>query len=138
MFTENLIACVSARECLLLPLIHNTKQKREIRKIFEQIKNPASGLYGHHGDEIDSAIDDAQDQFKKKLLYVEQFKSHNGILKNSLYYLPTAIQNKLRQRENRRYFADINNLLKYILLYSSRPDNQNKSQANLYIQKIRI
>ena len=115
-----------------------TKQKREIRKIFEQIKNPASGLYGHHGDEIDSAIDDAQDQFKKKLLYVEQFKSHNGILKNSLYYLPTAIQNKLRQRENRRYFADINNLLKYILLYSSRPDNQNKSQANLYIQKIRI
>jgi len=114
-----------------------TKQKQIIIHHLNWFKSPDSELYGSLGNDMDSAIDRAADQFKSKLELIERFKSHNGILKNSVYYLPTAIEHNQLDLGNGIYHADMNHLLREILLFNSRPNEKNKSKAYLYIEELK-
>ena len=113
-----------------------TGQKQDIENILVWFKGSKAGLYGKISDDLDAAIEYSNDSFDKKIALVERFKSHNGILKNSLYYLPTAIANHQTNGINRQYDHDLDKLLREILLFNSRPSEHNKTKANFYISKI--
>jgi len=114
-----------------------TSQKQAIENILLWIKNTQSGLYNEFGNDLDNAIDSSEEQFDKKIVLVERFKSHNGILKNSLYYLPTAIAKNQNNERNGQYDNDLNQLLRDVLLFTSRPNDQNKLKAYFFIRKIK-
>ena len=112
-------------------------QNRKIKNHIVRLKNTESGLYAHRDSDTYKAINEAEDQFKNKLLLVEKFKSHNGVLKNSLYYLPTAVQNGLQNPDNINFYSDLSHLLRTILLFNTRPTSEYMSQANMYIEKVK-
>jgi len=113
-----------------------TKQNQTIKRNLSWFKNAESELYGTLGKDIDLAIEETEQYFETKMALIERFKSQNGILKNSLYYLPTAIENSQKDLVYGVYHSDLNHLLREILLFNSRPSEKNKSEANLLANKL--
>jgi len=113
-----------------------SNQKQNIRKLLQWLKSQQLGLYGGRSEEIDHAIDEVEEHFLNKMQLIEKFKSHNGILKNSLYYLPTVIKNTQNNILDNSYYADMNILLREILLFNSRPTEQDMTQAKEFIEKL--
>ena len=114
-----------------------TKYKRNIRNHLDWFKSSDSGIYGAHGNDLDNAIQDAADYFEDKFLLTERFKSHNGLLKNSLHYLPTAIKINQGNEENATNQSDLDQLLGEVLVFNSRPNEQNKIAASKLMVKLR-
>jgi len=114
-----------------------TEHNKKISMYIDWLKSRETGLYGHLGNSFDKALEDTESTFISKMALVEKFKSHNGILKNSLYYLPTAIENNQKDLRLGLYHADLNLLLREILLFNSRPNLRNKAKAIAHIKTIK-
>ena len=111
-----------------------TNLNKQIRDKLQWFKNEGSGIYGEFGADLDEAIDNTSSHFQTKMDLIERFKSYNGILKNSMYYLPTAIENNQRKFSNSPNYNDMNHLLREILLFNTWPNDENKSVASMYIE----
>jgi len=112
-------------------------QSRKIKNRLDRLKYTHPELHSQQSTDIVRAINEAEEQFESKLLLVERFKSHNGVLKNSLYYLPTAVQDSLKNSDNKIFYSDLSHLLRTILLFNTRPTDQYMDQATMYIEKIK-
>jgi len=110
-----------------------TQQNKRINSHLDWFRSEASGLYNEYGEDLDNAIDETERHFSEKMELIERFKSHNGILKNSMYYLPTAVEKSQRTSTSSTFNTDLNHLLREILLFNTWPNDQNKSIASMYI-----
>ena len=113
-----------------------TKQNKKITYYLDWLKSEDSGLYGELSSELNKAIDTAEKDFNTKIELIERFKSHNGILKNSMYYLPRAIASSQQDLDTTTYNSDLNHLLREILLFNSWPNQLNEDIASMYIAKL--
>ena len=114
-----------------------TRYRQRILEHLRWFKNAHSGVYGAYGQDLDEAIDETTKHFVEKLQLTERFKSHNGLLKNSLHYLPLAIKNSLKNDDDTMYQSDLDTLLREVLLYNSSLSDRNKDNATNLIQKIK-
>lgn len=114
-----------------------TQQNIKIKNHLDWFKSEESGLREEFGVDLDEAIDDTEIHFINKIALVEKFKSHNGILKNSVYYLPIAIEKSQRNSSDGPYHSDMNHLLREILLFNTWPNDQNKAIASMYIDVLK-
>ena len=114
-----------------------TEYKRKILDHLDWFKDPDSGIYGAYGIDLDNAIQETGKNFDNKIALTERFKSHNGLLKNSLHYLPTAIKLNQDNKENAPYQPDLDKLLGEVLVFNSSPNEQNKFTAGELIEKLR-
>ena len=114
-----------------------TRYRQRILEHLRWFKNADSGVYGAYGQDLDEAIDETAKYFVEKLQLTERFKSHNGLLKNSLHYLPLAIKNSLKNDDYTMYKSDLDTLLREVLLYNSSLNDRNKDNATNLIEKIR-
>jgi len=110
-----------------------TQQNKIIKGYMDWLQSEDSGIYGELSTDMDKAIDDTALYFTTKEALIEKFKSHNGILKNSMYYLPNAIEKSQRISSQSANHGDMNHLLREILLFNTWPNDQNKSIAAMYI-----
>ncbi len=112
-------------------------QNKKIKNHLKRLKKLYPELHGQHIADFGKAINHAKEQLESKLLLTERFKSHNGVLKNSLYYMPTAVENSLQKADNKIFYSDLSHLLRTILLFNTRPTDQYRDQATMFIEKIK-
>jgi len=115
-----------------------------LEQLTEQAAHMTSAFEQNEGN-AKSAIDAFRTAMHSKTELVEQFKSHNSILRNSLTFLPTAAEDVQRQIGQaasskaadrvalQRLSEDINRLLLQTLVYSQSPsaDRAAAIQADL-------
>ncbi len=106
-----------------------TRQTQAIERILKWLVSSESGIYNTHGQDLDQTINQATDAFFQKKSLMERFQSHNGILKNSLYYFPTVVQNFKLDSNNTSTDELVDRLFKEILLFHVRSDEKNATQA---------
>ncbi len=114
-----------------------TEHNNIIINIISWLKSEKLELYGNLNFDFNSAVDQTEHVFLNKMALIEKFKSHNGILKNSLYYLPTAIDLILSDPNYARYHTDLNLLLREILLFNSKATESNRTAASAKIEKLK-
>ncbi len=114
-----------------------TRLKSGIREYLTWFKSEEPKLYGIVDVELDAIIDRAESNFEKKFSLIEKFKSHNGILKNSLYYIPTAVDNLQKQSSLSSYHQNADKLLQEVLLFNSRLNPKNKELGENIIEEFR-
>ncbi|OIO69937.1 MAG: hypothetical protein AUJ57_08680 [Zetaproteobacteria bacterium CG1_02_53_45] len=73
--------------------------------------------------------------FTEKFRLIEQFKSHGGILRNSLRYLPGAVNN-LAGHENHQLKDDLRKMMEMILVYNLSPDPEMRKQIILRMEQV--
>lgn len=61
-----------------------------LKSLLRDITTGPRAIYGNSSAEIDVEIDTIGRLLEEKEHYIEEFKSHNAILRNSLHYLPAA------------------------------------------------
>ena len=76
-----------------------TKYRLNILDHLDWFESMNSGIYGAYGNDLDKAINDTAKFFHDKIALTERFKTHNGLLKNSLHYLPTSVKENLKNSE---------------------------------------
>ncbi|MCK5717509.1 MAG: GHKL domain-containing protein [Thiomargarita sp.] len=67
-------------------------------------------------------------QITKRREYIEQFKSVNAILSNSVRYFPTAVSELMRLEDTKLLVGDVNALLSAVLRYSLLPEKETQIQ----------
>lgn len=110
-----------------------SSQSKIIRSRLQWFKGVESGFYGRYGHEFDEAIDSADIHFSEKMYLLEKFKSYNGILKNSIFYLPIAIEKYQEESAVALVGIEADKLLREVLLFNTWPDDKNAAQAMRYI-----
>ena len=81
---------LKSRNELLLhydPLVADINQ---LKGLLGEIRSGRHAIYGNSSAEIDVEIDEISRLLLDKERFLEEFKSHNAILRNSLHYLPAA------------------------------------------------
>ena len=114
-----------------------TRYRQRILEHLQWFKNADSGVYGAYGQDLDETINETAKHFVEKLQLTERFKSHNGLLKNSLHYLPLAIRNSLKNEDEAMYQSDLDTLLREVLLYNSSLSDRHRDNAAKLIEQIK-
>lgn len=106
-----------------------TRYKRNVKNHLDWLESREFGLNTEFGRNIRNAIRNTAQDFNNKMELTDQFKENMGQFKFSLYYLPAAIKRNEKNPDKVMYQAELNDLLKEVLLFNSRPNNQNKANA---------
>ena len=114
-----------------------TNFKNNISEHLSWFESNDFALYGAYGSDLENAIKNTAKHFSEKFALTERFKSHNGLLKNSLHYLPTGIEVMQELPENALYNSDLDQLLNDVLIFNSRPNEQSRVSANEIIETLR-
>lgn len=123
---------VKARYALLTsydPLVQAIANKQALEQDLLQIPN----FLGDRGkQEISRLLVDNSHVFKQKEWLIEQFKSQNALVKNSLTYLPVLVQELRQNAEN----LPLMELLDDVLLYSLSLDQDLVSTINAQLAQL--
>ncbi len=92
-------------------------------------------IFTHDGISTGEYIVATEKLFKEKFRMIEQFKSHNGVLRNSLRYLPRAVD-QLVSEGDQQVSDDVSELMEMILVYNLSPDPAMKSKIHLFIGQL--
>lgn len=69
---------------------------REIRLHFDELKSGQYAIYRHGDERADGLMGELEQAIARKETLLEEFKSHNAVLKNSLFYLPRTVEQTIR------------------------------------------
>src|SRR5712691_10562090 len=72
------------------PLVATLEQIKQHKRDLEQ---GDYAIVNHGAPEIDQAMEEFSKALTEKETLVNQFKSHNALLRNSLYYMPLSVEN---------------------------------------------
>jgi class 3 adenylate cyclase len=92
-----------------------------------------------HRKQVEKNLNIYQKVFLKKSHNIENFKTENAIIRNSLAYLPIAIANAVTESETLRDALlgnQLNQLLRDILIYNLSPSNDLLGEISQQIQRI--
>ncbi|WP_420472931.1 DAHL domain-containing protein [Noviherbaspirillum sp. ST9] len=108
-----------------------------VRQLRERL---VRGIRMGQGSSLKEAVHAMEQAFADKEDLVEQFKSQNALLQNSLRYFPTAVEEfKALVRQHRgsgRLQADIDRLLTDILLYNLMPEKDPGERISAAIARL--
>ncbi len=94
---------------------------------------------GKNRQKVQKVLNDYQEIFRRKSDNIEEFKTENAIIRNSLAYLPIAIANAVTKSEtlrDARLGNQLNQLLRDILIYNLSPSNELLGEISQQIQRI--
>jgi PAS domain S-box-containing protein len=87
--------------------------------------------------ELDQLLQSHIKLWQEKEQHIYRFQSHNGVLRNSLIYFPVAIANlTTKESSEPTLAANLNVLLRYILLFNLTHESEIVPQINRTIQQI--
>lgn len=112
-------AVLQARYNLLTsydPLVASVETQASLQ---EALYNFPSFIDSHRGRKSEALLDQNGDHLEQKEFLIEEFKSQNAVLKNSLTYLPTLFQ---ELRQTKEIGPLLESLVDNVLLYSLSSD----------------
>ncbi len=104
------------------PLVATFEQMRHLH---QNLKEGPLRIYHSDAPDVDIAIAAVNQSLEEKEELIEQFKSHNAILQNSIRYLPLAGENLIHDAtvQKRQDIAELSGrLLRLILFYNVMPN----------------
>ncbi len=111
--------------------------------VYVKIRNNIDHLNDHlPADTLIHISEEMQDYLtliEQKRAVTEEFKSHNATLKNSLYYLPKAVDDFSGKvlDQNRVVAEDLRYLLRFVLEYSVNSTTESHAQLMELFEKVR-
>lgn len=111
------------------PLVATSGQMRQLQN---DLKDGPLRIYHVGAPNVDNAIEAVNQSLEEKEELIEQFKSNNAILQNSIRYLPLAGENLIGEAHklNRQDIAELSGrILRIILFYTVMPSNEIIAQA---------
>lgn len=113
------------------------EEQSNVFRLITWLKDPRIGLYRNSDAATKNALDETLKFSQQKRQYIEQFKSSNAILHNSLYYLPLAIESRHKKPPFDRNQDDMELMLLDVLLYNVTPTKGIEQRALKHIRAIR-
>ena len=115
-------------------LLHNydplVNTQREVGLILEELSHDKPDLFSAGTKPIQKAFAEYQAGLQQKSNLVENFKSHNAVLGNSLRYFPlVARQQRVRFHSTARLESLLHDLLESVLLFNQQPEDGFKQQV---------
>ena len=111
-----------------------------LKKLPTRLQHPPQFIDRQGQREINQILQDHLVILQQKDQLIDDFKTHNSILKKSLDYLPIAVSNlsikSVTQLDDAQLVIDLNNLLKNLLLYSQSDSEELNQQLRRQIQQI--
>ena len=90
---------------------------REIRLRLDELKSGEYAIFLHSDERIDGLMRKLEQAIEHKETLLEEFKSHNAVLKNSLYYLPRTVEHTIRLAPDDQVLkASLHDLLRNVLM----------------------
>jgi len=138
--TLNQVILKSRNELLLHydPLVSGMAGLESLYHVF--IEGPAA-IYHTGRSGIDHELELIQDLLDRKRIELEQFKSENSILRNSLHYLPTLageiIESLTEKNVDTPLITLVSELLSDTLSFNIRADNIYKIYVNNHVTSLR-
>ena len=103
-----------------------------LRQVERHLRTGPDAIAGKGQPDIDGALDAYAKNVAEKEALVEEFKSHNAILENSLRYLPIAVADADIRRD-----PLLDALLRDILIYNLSPGNDRRDRAEASLRAVR-
>jgi PAS domain S-box-containing protein len=120
------------------PLVNDLNDLQYSQKILNKVP---SFLNRKEQIEIQQVLQDHITILQKKAQLIEDFKSKNSILRNSLSYFPIAVDKAVRkasvESENNELVAQLNSLLRDVLVYNLSSNENLRPKINEQIVAIR-
>lgn len=110
----------------------------EMAKLIAQLRDPATGIAGKGDPDVDQLVNQYAQLFATRLTLIERFKAKNSILKNSLFYFPTAATLFVKHAQANSAAGDLSitteHLLQDLLSFyvNGNPDLQARAQAHIH------
>lgn len=89
-----------------------------------------------YANKMEKELRKYQKTFNQKSQIIENFKTENALVRNSLVYLPLAISNAVNESRDARLENQLNQLLRDILIYNLFVSNELLAEISQEIQKI--
>ena len=102
-----------------------------------QLLGAIKTVLAEQGFAAGSHFEDLESLFSEKISLIERFKSHNGVLRNSIRYLPVAVEN-LQRSGGWQMPNDLNKLLEFMLGYNLLPDPLMKETILNLLQQLSL
>jgi signal transduction histidine kinase/DNA-binding response OmpR family regulator len=103
-----------------------------LRRVERHLRTGPDAIAGKGQAAIDSALDAYAHTVEQKEALVEEFKSHNAVLENSLRYLPIAVAEAGPRRD-----PLLDALLREALLYNLSPGGERRERAEASLRAVR-
>ncbi|MES1982025.1 MAG: EAL domain-containing protein [Pseudomonadota bacterium] len=90
---------------------------KDVRLRLEELKNGESAIYLHGDERIDELLRELELAVERKENLIEDFKSHNSVLKNSLFYLPRTVEQTIQLAPaDKELKENLHDLLRSVLM----------------------
>ena len=115
-----------------------TSATRESNLILQDMKAGPNAIFHQGNEKIDLALLELEKMLAQKAVLVERFKSHNAVLKNSLYYFPHITEETLEiSRSNKHFHENLQLLLHNVLmLHMGSKSSEDAEQSIGQIEQI--
>jgi methyl-accepting chemotaxis protein len=116
------------------PLVQTLGQQEALQK---QIQQDLHALYPQKPAELEQRLDANIAALADKQELVEQFKSHNAVLKNSVAYLPVLVEGMISRLADSRVASAYGNLLRDLMIYNTTGDTQEEPRLAEQIERLK-
>jgi two-component system NtrC family sensor kinase len=109
----------------------------ELNLLRQKLKSEISSWGGKDSRKVESLDDDFGRAVEEKTRFIERFKSHNSVLRNSLAFLPTAAEDignalagaGVSAGQQRQLLAKVNEVLLGVLVFSQAPADDKAAEV---------
>jgi PAS domain S-box-containing protein len=116
------------------PIVQKIIELEQLRVELEQF--PAF-IGSQEQQELEQLLQIQVETWRKKESLIQQFLSHNAVLRNSLSYLPVSVETVIEQgRMNPVLASQLNSLLRNILLFNLSNDEELAPQINQEMEQL--
>jgi len=113
----------------------------EVNAILNELKSGDNKIYGIGDPRIDDNLNNLTSLFTYKGDYITSFKLHNGLMRNSLDYLPSALDKLystiLKKDKNEVLHRRIEDSLRFTIMYTIKNEEKWRRDALAHINWLR-
>ena len=106
---------------------------KEIKQIQRELKTGEYAIFHRGNEEIDRTMEELEQLTTRKEELVDRFKSHNAVLKNSLYYFPKITEETLTMtRANKALHENLQSLMHNVLMLHMGSEDSSNAESNIH------
>lgn len=111
-------------------------QFKELKALQKRIKEVPSFVGKQDRQKIELILAESVKISQEKENLIENFKSDNAVLKNSLYYFPLLVTELGEELSNEEIVNNLNDLLRDVLIYNLNDSEELAPKINEYIENL--
>ena len=105
---------------------------KEIEQIQNELKFGDHSIFQRGNARVDRAIVELEQVMNRKAELVDRFKSHNAVLKNSLYYFPQITEEAISEaRNNKKLHENLQSLMHNVLMVHMGSGDSGNAEVNI-------